>query len=76
MLSDGSKVRAEKPPWPRGIATPIFSRMLNDIRRIFQKSIEAFRQELGTREPEDEIAGLLASMRRELVAARAAIPEY
>ena len=50
--------------------------MLNDIRKIFRKSIEAFRQELGTREPEDEIADLLASMRRELVAARAAIPQF
>jgi phage shock protein A len=50
--------------------------MLDDIRRIFRKSIEAFRQELGTREPEDQVAELLAAMRRELVAARAAIPEY
>jgi phage shock protein A len=50
--------------------------MLNEIRRIFRKSIDAFRQELGTREPEDEVAELLAAMRRELVAARAALPQY
>lgn len=38
--------------------------------------MEAFRAELGVREPEDQVAELLSAMRRELVAARAAIPEY
>jgi phage shock protein A len=50
--------------------------MLNEIRRLFQQSVEAFRAELGTREPEDEIAELLMSMRKEMVAARAALPEF
>lgn len=38
--------------------------------------MEAFRQELNTLEPEDQVANLLSAMRRELVAARAAIPEF
>ncbi|MEX2584176.1 MAG: PspA/IM30 family protein [Gemmatimonadota bacterium] len=50
--------------------------MLNEIRRVFRRSIEAFRDEVHTDDPEDQIAELLSSMRRELVAARAAIPEY
>jgi phage shock protein A len=50
--------------------------MLNEIRKIFRRSVDAFRAEVSTREPEDQIAELLAAMRRELVAARAAIPEY
>ncbi len=51
-------------------------RMFNEIRRIFKQSIDAFRAEIGTREPEDEVAELLSSMRREMVAARAALPEF
>lgn len=50
--------------------------MFDEIRKVFRQSIEAFRAELGTRDPEDEVADLLMSMRRELVAARAAIPDY
>jgi phage shock protein A len=50
--------------------------MLNDIRKLFRKSVEAFRAELGRKEPEDHVADLLMGMRRELVAARAAIPEF
>lgn len=50
--------------------------MLDDIQRIFRRSINAFLDELNTREPEDEVAELLSGMRKELVAARAAIPEY
>jgi phage shock protein A len=50
--------------------------MLNEIRRIFRRSVDAFRSEVSTREPEDQIAELLSAMRRELVAARAAVPEY
>lgn len=50
--------------------------MLNDIMNVFRRSVAAFREELSTREPEDQVAELLASMRKELVAARAAIPEY
>jgi phage shock protein A len=52
------------------------TRMLNEIRKLFQQSIDAFRAEIGTREPEDEIAELLLSMRKEMVAARAALPEF
>ncbi|MEX2571007.1 MAG: hypothetical protein WD737_06855 [Gemmatimonadota bacterium] len=50
--------------------------MFDDIRRIFHRSMQAFREEVGRKEPEDEVADLLAAMRRELVAARAAIPEF
>jgi len=50
--------------------------MLNEIRRLFRQSIDAFRAEAETREPEDQIASLLSAIRREMVAARAAIPEY
>jgi phage shock protein A len=49
--------------------------MFNEIRHVFKRSIEAFRQELSTREPEDQVAELLSAMRRELVATRAHIPE-
>jgi phage shock protein A len=50
--------------------------MLNEIRRLFRQSMEAFRLEVNSNEPQDQIASLLSAMRRELVAARAAIPEY
>jgi phage shock protein A len=50
--------------------------MLNDIRRLFRKSVEAFRLEVNSNQPEDQVAALLTAMRRELVAARAAIPEF
>lgn len=50
--------------------------MFNEIMSVFRRSVAAFREELSTREPEDQVAELLASMRRELVAARAALPEY
>lgn len=50
--------------------------MLDDLRRVFRESVAAFLTELGKREPEDEVAELLAAMRRELVDARAALPEY
>jgi phage shock protein A len=50
-------------------------RMLNDIRRVFRQSIEAFRNELSSDDPEDQVAALLSAMRRELVATRAALPE-
>ena len=51
-------------------------RMLNEILSVFKRSVAAFREELSTREPEDQVAELLAAMRKELVAARAAIPEF
>ena len=50
--------------------------MLNEIRRLFRKSADAFRDALQTDDPEDQVADLLTGMRRELVAARAALPEY
>jgi phage shock protein A len=50
--------------------------MLNEIRKLFRRSVEAFREELATREPEDQVAELLTAMRRELVAARAALPRF
>ncbi len=50
--------------------------MLNDLRIMFRNSWEAFQREHTKREPADEVAALLAAMRREMVAARAALPEY
>jgi len=50
--------------------------MLNEIRKILRRSVDAFRDEMNAREPEDRVAELLMAMRRELVAARAALPEY
>jgi hypothetical protein len=50
--------------------------MLNDLRRLFRKSLEAFRAEVGVREPQDPVAELLSAMRRELVMAKAELPRY
>lgn len=49
--------------------------MFKDIQRLFQRSMVAFRAEFERREPEDQVAELLTAMRRELAAARAALPE-
>jgi hypothetical protein len=48
--------------------------MFEDLQRLFRQSLDAFRAELSRREPEDQVAELLSAMRRELVAARAALP--
>jgi phage shock protein A len=53
----------------------MFSSMFEDLQRLFKESLTAFRTELQKREPEDEIAHLLGSMRRELVEARALLPK-
>jgi phage shock protein A len=50
--------------------------MLDELRSLFRQTWGAFRAELGRRDPADEVADLLAAMRREMVAARAALPEY
>lgn len=50
--------------------------MLNEIRRVFRASMEALYKELNRHEPQDQVAELLMAMRRELVAAKAALPEY
>jgi phage shock protein A len=49
--------------------------MFEDLQKLFRESLAAFRAEIGKREPVDEIAELLSSMRRELAAARAELPE-
>jgi len=49
--------------------------MFEDLQRLFRDSVAAFRTERDRREPEDEVAHLLGSMRRELVEARALIPK-
>jgi phage shock protein A len=49
--------------------------MLNDLQRLFKDTWHSFRTELGRREPEDEVAELLTLMRKEMVNARAALPE-
>jgi phage shock protein A len=48
--------------------------MLKDLQNLFRQTWSSFRSELGRREPEDEVAELLGMMRREMVAARAALP--
>jgi len=50
--------------------------MINDLKRVFARTWDAFVAELGRREPEDEVAGLLGAMRREMVDARATLPVY
>ena len=48
--------------------------MLDDLKRIFSQAWDSFIAEVGRREPEDQVAGLLAAMRREMVEVRAQIP--
>lgn len=50
--------------------------MINDLKTLFSRTWDAFRAEAGRREPEDQVASLLAAMRREMVEARAALPAY
>lgn len=50
--------------------------MINDLKRLFSRTWDAFTAELGRREPEDEVVGLLGAMRREMVDARASLPVY
>jgi chromosome segregation ATPase len=48
--------------------------MIEDVRRVFARTWEAFVSELSRRDPEDEVAGLLGAMRREMVDTRATLP--
>jgi hypothetical protein len=48
--------------------------MLDDLKRIFVQAWDSFLAEVGRREPEDQVAGLLGAMRREMVDARAQLP--
>ncbi|HEX8430544.1 MAG TPA: hypothetical protein VF625_04620, partial [Longimicrobium sp.] len=48
--------------------------MLDDLRTLFSRTWTSFLTEAGRREPEDEVAALLAAMRREMVQARADLP--
>lgn len=48
--------------------------MFDDLKKMFSQSWEAFLSELGKREPEDQVAELLGSMRREMVEVRASLP--
>lgn len=50
--------------------------MFKDLQALFKRTWTAFEAEREKREPEDEVAELLSRMRREMVAARAALPEY
>jgi phage shock protein A len=48
--------------------------MLDDLKRIFSQAWDSFIAEVGRRDPEDQVAGLLSAMRREMVEVRAQIP--
>lgn len=48
--------------------------MFEDLKNLFSRSWDSFQSELERREPEDEVAELLSSMRREMVEARATVP--
>jgi phage shock protein A len=50
--------------------------MLNDLKKLFARTWDAFTAEAGRREPEDQVAEILSGMRREMVDARAALPVY
>ena len=50
--------------------------MINDLKRLFSRTWDTFLTELSRSEPEDQVAGLLGAMRREMVDARAALPMY
>jgi phage shock protein A len=50
------------------------SAMFKDLQKLFRETWGSFREELGRREPEDEVAELLGRMRREMVDARAEVP--
>lgn len=48
--------------------------MLDDLKRLFSQSWNAFLAEASRREPEDQVAELLTAMRREMVQAKADLP--
>ena len=48
--------------------------MLDDLKKLFSRTWDAFVAEAGRRDPEDEVAELLSSMRREMVEVRAQLP--
>ena len=50
--------------------------MINELKTLFSRTWDAFLAEVSKRDPEDQVAGLLSAMRREMVEARAALPTY
>jgi hypothetical protein len=48
--------------------------MLDDLKKMFSQAWDSFITEVGKRDPEDQVAGLLGAMRREMVEVRAQIP--
>ncbi|HWK89570.1 MAG TPA: hypothetical protein VNP72_06225, partial [Longimicrobium sp.] len=48
--------------------------MLNDLKKLFSRSWDAFVAEAGKRDPEDQVASILSAMRREMVDAKASLP--
>lgn len=60
--------------WTCEAPPPIFYDMLNEIRKLFRRSAQAFREGRMARDPEDQLAELLSAMRREMVAVRASLP--
>lgn len=49
--------------------------MFDDLKKLFSRAWGEFHAELNRREPEDQVAELLTAMRREMVEARATLPE-
>ena len=75
LLGDPCDLRGESLFGVAGCSTRSYlTPMFEDLQRLFRESVAAFRSELEKREPEDEVAHLLGSMRRELVEVRASIP--
>lgn len=60
--------------WTCEAPPPIFYDMLNEIRKLFRRTAQAFREGVMARDPEDQLAELLSAMRREMVAVRASLP--
>jgi phage shock protein A len=48
--------------------------MLDDLKKLFSQAWASFLDEVGRRDPEDQVAGLLGAIRREMVEARAQLP--
>src|SRR5688500_1698138 len=64
------------PALSRGARCAYLAGMINELKTLFSRTWDAFLAEVSRRDPEDQVAGLLSAMRREMVEARAALPTY